>query len=120
MNYIYLNKNIIINLLIFTFTIIILFQIYRVNTTIREGAKIRIKKPKIKNISKGITDVGKKGLDFAEDTGEAAIKAAEEAAAEAARLAEQFKIQELFMQFIKGIDKLFDSTKNTLNFIKNF
>lgn len=118
MNYIYLNKNIIINLLIFTFTIIILFQIYRVKTICREGFKI--KKPKMKNIGKGITDIGKKGVDFAEDTGQAAIKAAEEAAAEAARLAEQFKIQELFMQFIKGLDNLFDSTKNTLNFIKNF
>lgn len=122
MNYIYLNKNIIINLLIFTFTIIILFQIYRVKTICREGLKVRVKK-----IGKSITDVGKKGVDFAEDTGEAARKAAEEAAEaarkaaeEAARLAELEKIRQMFMQFIKGLDNLFDSTTNTLNFIKNF
>jgi len=118
MNYIYLNKNIIINLLIFTFTIIILFQIYRVKRPIKEG--IKIKKPKMKNIGKDITNIGKKGVDFAEDTGQAARKAAEEAAAEVARLAELEKISQMFMQFIKGLDNLFDSTKNTLNFIKNF
>jgi len=112
MNYIYLNKNIIINLLIFTFTIIILFQIYRVKTTIREGAKIRIKKPKLPN-PKDLVNEAKKA---AEKAAEEARKAAEEVA----RLAELQRISQLFMQFIKGLDNLFDSTTNTLNFIKNF
>ena len=105
MNYIYLNKNIIINLLIFTFTIIILFQIYRVKTTIREG-----------NVGRSIRRAANKAADQAKKAAEAARKAAEEAA----RLAELEKIRQLFMQFIKGLDNLFDSTTNTLNFIKNF
>jgi excinuclease UvrABC nuclease subunit len=112
MNYIYLNKNIIINLLIFTFTIIILFQIYRVKTISREGLKVKIKKPKIPS-PKDLVNEARKA---AEEAAEAARKAAEEAA----RLAELEKIRQLFMQFIKGLDNLFDSTTNTLNFIKNF
>lgn len=241
MNYIYLNKNVIIYLLIVIFMIIILFQIYRVSTTIREG-KINLGKTfnkalsetekaanelkekaekagkdAMKKISEAGTQFGnaventravqaikskveqtrqlieqasqqlsleeanrllkeakkqaqranearKKaninvatGLRILEEARERANNAAEDVrdkllqdaqttlnglleikriadeagdainqtvnqAAEAVKnLAEQLAIiEKLFKQFINGLDNLFDSTRNTLNFIKNF
>ena len=124
MNYIYLNKNVIIYLLIFIFTVIILLQIYYFKPTIREGKKCckipKPKPPKLPSPSKIVNDVKKGAEDIGGEIGEAGedfAKAAEEAAK---KLAEELNFANALKELIEPLLKLVNTTTNTLKSLKDF